>query len=160
MMTHATFRSKAQVNVRRNTDKDDFDGVADFCENGQVQPERDIENSGENSKAINEEEEIPTSMTQNQVDSKPVGEPANDPKYRVPYTWPYTKQELYECRDPIVLGEQESWDPYKGMGAVEKAKAKKVREAQIAELVKEMDAMDSTDSEDERRNKKKRKKDA
>ena len=51
---------------------------------------------------------------------------------RVPYTYPYTEKELWECRDPILVGERGDFDPYAGMSPRTKAVAKIVREAEIA----------------------------
>ena len=51
---------------------------------------------------------------------------------RVPYTYPYTEEELWECRDPILVGERGDFDPYAGMSPRTKAVAKIVREAEIA----------------------------
>lgn len=44
------------------------------------------------------------------------------PQRRIPYSGPpYTAEELYECRDPILVGERGDFDPFEGMGPEEKA---------------------------------------
>ena len=78
---------------------------------------------------------------------------------RIPYTYPYTEEELYECRDPILVGERGDFDPFEGMSPRTRAAAKIKRDAEIAEIVKQLEEMssDSSDDSDENRRRTKRK---
>ena len=53
------------------------------------------------------------------------------PTKRIPYTYPYTEQELIECRDPILVGERGDFDPFKGMGPEERREAEARRKIEI-----------------------------
>ena len=84
--------------------------------------------------------------------------PDPKPVYRVPYTYPYTAQELYECRDPTLICERGDFDPFAGMSPRTKAIAKVKRDAEIKELIKELDAMDTDSSDEDAKKRKKNKK--
>ena len=65
------------------------------------------------------------------------------PIKRIPYTYPYTEQELIECRDPILVGERGDFDPFKGMGPEERREAEARRKIEIDQLVKELEEMEN-----------------